>query len=120
MIAKCKPAPSRAPAQTSTSHVRRRTANKAAEALLEQCQEAERLIHQQCMRIKRRAYPVYKFKVANPEEVAVARKLIGAGFRELAKILHPDAGGSVEAMTRLNRARERLEQGSGLRRERKR
>jgi hypothetical protein len=35
-------------------------------------------------------------------------KIANTGFRELAKKLHPDVGGSHEAMARLTRARDHL------------
>lgn len=35
-----------------------------------------------------------------------AREAIEAKFRELAKIAHPDLGGSVEAFTRIRNARD--------------
>jgi hypothetical protein len=38
----------------------------------------------------------------------VVSQLIDAGYKLLAKKLHPDKGGSSEAMTRLNQAREQL------------
>jgi hypothetical protein len=37
-----------------------------------------------------------------------AEALIDAGYRSLAKAAHPDQGGSIEAMARLNRVREHL------------
>ena len=40
----------------------------------------------------------------------LALRLIEIGFKVLAKELHPDRGGSREAMTRLNRVRDRLKQ----------
>ena len=48
------------------------------------------------------------------EEIATHRKLanelIDAGYHSLAKLLHPDRGGSKDAMTRLNRVRDELKQ----------
>lgn len=41
-------------------------------------------------------------------ERALALKLIDIGFKVLAKELHPDKGGSREAMARLSRVRDRL------------
>jgi hypothetical protein len=40
----------------------------------------------------------------------LALRLIEIGFKVLAKELHPDRGGSRDAMTRLNRVRDRLKQ----------
>jgi Protein of unknown function (DUF3102) len=46
------------------------------------------------------------------EETSVHRKLanelIDAGYHSLAKLLHPDRGGSKDAMSRLNRVRDEL------------
>ena len=46
------------------------------------------------------------------EEIATHRKLanelIDAGYHSLAKVLHPDRGGSKDAMSRLNRVRDEL------------
>jgi hypothetical protein len=41
---------------------------------------------------------------------ALAAKLIDAGYRALATTLHPDRGGSKDAMSRLNRVRDELKQ----------
>jgi hypothetical protein len=41
-------------------------------------------------------------------EAKLARRLIDIGYKVLALELHPDKGGSREAMTRLNRVRDRL------------
>lgn len=38
----------------------------------------------------------------------LARKIIQVGYRALARELHPDLGGSKDAMTRLNEVRGRL------------
>jgi len=38
----------------------------------------------------------------------LARKIIQVGYRVLARELHPDLGGSKDAMTRLNEVRGRL------------
>jgi hypothetical protein len=38
----------------------------------------------------------------------IALELIDVGFKALATRLHPDRGGSKEAMTRLNRVRDEL------------
>lgn len=43
-------------------------------------------------------------------EQKLALRLIEIGFKVLAKELHPDRGGSRDAMTRLNRVRDRLKQ----------
>jgi hypothetical protein len=37
-----------------------------------------------------------------PEDLAMAQKLFAAGYRTLARTMHPDAGGDVAAMQRLN------------------
>lgn len=37
-----------------------------------------------------------------------ALRLVDIGYKELAKKLHPDLGGSQEEMTRLNKVREHL------------
>ena len=37
------------------------------------------------------------------------RKIIEIGYRTLATEFHPDSGGSIEAMQRLNRVRDRLD-----------
>ena len=42
------------------------------------------------------------------EEQKLALRLIDIGYRVLAKELHPDHGGSRDAMTRLSRVRDRL------------
>jgi hypothetical protein len=41
-------------------------------------------------------------------EAKLGLRLIDIGFKSLARDLHPDKGGSREAMTRLNKVRERL------------
>jgi hypothetical protein len=41
-------------------------------------------------------------------EAEAGLEIIKAGYRALAAKHHPDSGGSQEAMTRFNRARERL------------
>lgn len=41
-------------------------------------------------------------------EAKLGRRLIAIGFRVLAQELHPDKGGSREAMSRLSRVRDRL------------
>lgn len=41
-------------------------------------------------------------------EEKLGRRLIAIGFRVLAQELHPDKGGSREAMSRLSRVRDRL------------
>ncbi|MFZ0763527.1 hypothetical protein [Bradyrhizobium sp.] len=43
-------------------------------------------------------------------ERKLALRLIDIGFKVLVKELHPDKGGSREAMSRLNRMRDRLKQ----------
>lgn len=43
-------------------------------------------------------------------ECKLALRLIEIGFKVLAKELHPDSGGSRDAMQRLNRVRDRLRQ----------
>jgi hypothetical protein len=40
----------------------------------------------------------------------LSRRIVDAGYRALAKELHPDKGGSQEAMARLNRARDHLKE----------
>jgi hypothetical protein len=45
-------------------------------------------------------------------ERRLTQKLINAGYRILAAELHPDRGGTIEEMVRLNKARERLRYGS--------
>jgi hypothetical protein len=42
------------------------------------------------------------------EESKIAVRMIDIGFKELAKKLHPDLGGSQEEMTRLSEVRRRL------------
>jgi hypothetical protein len=37
-----------------------------------------------------------------PEEAALARTLVEAGYRSLARELHPDVGGNTDEMQRLN------------------
>jgi hypothetical protein len=37
-----------------------------------------------------------------PDEVSLARCLVDIGYRGLARLLHPDAGGDTEEMRRLN------------------
>ena len=44
----------------------------------------------------------------------VVSQLIDAGYKVLATKLHPDKGGSSEAMTRLNQAREQLRGDRGI------
>ena len=46
----------------------------------------------------------------------LAEELIDIGYRALATRLHPDRGGSKEAMTRLNRVRDELKEIAGTRR----
>lgn len=41
---------------------------------------------------------------------ALARKIIDAGYRAVAKELHPDVGGDTDAMSRSNEIRNRLKQ----------
>jgi hypothetical protein len=49
-------------------------------------------------------------KRANHEaQRALARRLIDIGYKALAKELHPDKGGSSEAMSRLGDVRRRLQ-----------
>ena len=38
----------------------------------------------------------------------LGRQLVDIGYKALAKELHPDTGGSQEAMARLNRARDHI------------
>jgi hypothetical protein len=47
------------------------------------------------------------------EECKVATRLIDTGFKEMAKKLHPDLGGSQDEMTRLNEVRRRLKRAFG-------
>jgi hypothetical protein len=42
----------------------------------------------------------------------LTRQLIDAGYKTLATKLHPDAGGSHEAMTRLNQLRNQMKRGT--------
>jgi hypothetical protein len=42
------------------------------------------------------------------QEADLKQQVINVGYRTLAPKLHPDTGGSPEAMTRLNRVRDRL------------
>ena len=42
------------------------------------------------------------------ERRKLGRRLTDIGYKQLAMKLHPDKGGSVEAMARLNRARDHL------------
>lgn len=44
------------------------------------------------------------------ERLRLAQQFIDAGYRRLAKELHPDRGGTLKDMARLNRVRERLQQ----------
>jgi hypothetical protein len=101
---------------------------ESALALLKQCQEAERLIHEQCRKIEqrayrptaeeqkaRRAYREDQFQVMDGRaqereaESKLGLRLIDIGYRTIAREMHPDqSGGSHAAMTRLNRARDRL------------
>jgi hypothetical protein len=57
---------------------------------------------------------------ARDDEVQLHRKLavelIDAGYHSLAKVLHPDRGGSKDAMSRLNRIRDELKQVAQTRR----
>jgi hypothetical protein len=46
----------------------------------------------------------------------LAEELVDAGYRALATRLHPDRGGSKDAMTRLNRVRDELKQYAQTRR----
>jgi hypothetical protein len=41
-----------------------------------------------------------------PPQAAISADMVSARFRRLASVRHPDAGGSHEAMSELNRARE--------------
>lgn len=61
--------------------------------------EAERLRQEDLTRRQERA-----------AENALALRLIDIGFKILSKELHPDKGGSRDAMARLNRVRDRLKQ----------
>lgn len=47
-------------------------------------------------------------RVADRAVVETATEIVGAGYRTLAKRLHPDAGGSHESMIALNAARDFL------------
>lgn len=47
-------------------------------------------------------------KAENDKEHALATKLLDLGYRELAKRLHPDAGGTDDDMSRLNRVKKVL------------
>jgi hypothetical protein len=46
--------------------------------------------------------------VASVDVVTLAREMIDAGYRAVAKKLHPDIGGSTDAMARSNEIRRRL------------
>lgn len=46
------------------------------------------------------------------EQTLLGLRLIDIGYKTLAKELHPDMGGSQDAMARLNRVRERLKAGA--------
>jgi hypothetical protein len=48
------------------------------------------------------------FPVINPELVGMSEKIIDAGFRTLAKRLHPDVGGCHEQMVMAGRAKDAL------------
>lgn len=48
------------------------------------------------------------------EKQELAGKLIDIGYKELAREVHPDSGGSHDEMARLNRVRERLKGAFGL------
>jgi hypothetical protein len=41
----------------------------------------------------------------------LASRIIDSGYRAMAKSLHPDAGGSNDAMLELNQARDALRRG---------
>ena len=47
-------------------------------------------------------------------DLKLAQDLIDAGYKRLAKELHPDAGGTEQDMARLNGARARLQQGAAF------
>jgi hypothetical protein len=86
-------------------------AYEAERDLLALCENAKRLLHDRCRRIKqrrdRRSSPRWR-PVSSSEEAAVQHQVIDAGYRALAARLHPDTGGSHEAMARLNQVRDRL------------
>jgi hypothetical protein len=92
------------------------SAYEAERDLLALCEKAERLIHVQCRRIKRRRSSRSSWRPWRPEVVLSkeqreqAQQVINVGYRALAAKLHPDAGGSPEAMTRLNQVRDRLKE----------
>lgn len=46
--------------------------------------------------------------IVPPAAIVVARRLVDVGYRRLAVELHPDKGGSTEAMVQLNAAVEAL------------
>jgi hypothetical protein len=86
-----------------------RAADTAERQLRVLCENAIRLVHQQDMRIQRRrdsrsARPGKEEKA----EAALQQQVVDVGYRTLAAKLHPDAGGSNDAMQRLNQARDRL------------
>jgi hypothetical protein len=65
-------------------------------------------------RAKREAERIREAELTRQEErkaeQMLALRLIDIGFKVLAKELHPDRGGSRDAMARLNRVRDRLKQ----------
>jgi hypothetical protein len=67
--------------------------------------EAERLRNEDLIRQKERE-----------ADQKLALKIIELGYKALAKELHPDKGGSTDAMSRLTRARDHLRKsiGAGL------
>jgi hypothetical protein len=86
-------------------------AYQAERDLLALCENAKRLIHQQCRRIAQRRYRRSSRPILTKEqqqEADLKQQVINVGYRALAAKLHPDTGGSPEAMTRLNQVRDRL------------
>jgi hypothetical protein len=91
-------------------------AHEAEQALLALCEDAKRLIHQQCRRIEQRRDSRSRrswrrvLSEEQKQEAALKQQVIDAGYRSMAAKLHPDIGGSHDAMIRLNQVRDALKQ----------
>jgi len=89
-------------------------AYEAERDLLALCKNAERLFHDRCRRIEqrrdRRSSRSRRSVLSKEQkqEADLKHRVIDVGYRVLAAKLHPDTGGSHEAMARLNQVRERL------------
>jgi hypothetical protein len=97
-------------AQVSERTIKRAMQNAEAKAAAKEKRKQEKEVREQAWAAHAaQVHADWKAKAPErAERLKICHRMIDAGYKALAKEMHPDAGGSAESMTKLNQARSYL------------